>query len=597
MLFIILTVSGGFGIPLYFILWIILPEAKTAGDRLAMRGEPANVSNIGRIIQEEFAHMSKKMSEFGEELKSEFSKKKSEGNAAGESSSDKSDTGKGDFVFHAASEGAHFLENLIRQIVQVAAAIIRPLLFVIGVALLLALALVWIITVAGVFFGMPLTSHLMPDAHWLTVLGTINLLLALGIPVLMLMLAIMRLFLRAHFQPRWAVGLWAFWLLNVASLMFVGSKVANDFAVESTISKALPMEWGNPDTLQVLIGENPYQPSWLHIGDVLYTSGDKLVLRQVKLRLEKSPSNDFELLVDTRSRGRDREKAERLASAIELPIALEGNTLHLPSWIVLGQGAAWRNQRATIILRIPEGKWLELKSMGDLPILELDRDDNYHCRSWGGMLEGLYYMGPEGLICYDQLRRDDHFHIGEDIRSVEGRGPVSFLIRRGAFPVAQISRGEEFGDRVRFEQRDGLLRITADDSLIDEDVEVEVLLPSVERLVFANAFEAEVEGFKLASLDLTCSGEVDLYADLEVDDLRLTLDGECEADLSGKGRQLQARLSDQAQLDAEDFDVKTARLQLSNSASVNLASPDTVYQSTCADCQVSFHGKPVVLKE
>ena len=70
--FILLTVSGGFGIPLYLILWAVLPEAKTASDRLAMRGEPANVSNIGRIIEEELSYMSKKMGELGEELKAEF---------------------------------------------------------------------------------------------------------------------------------------------------------------------------------------------------------------------------------------------------------------------------------------------------------------------------------------------------------------------------------------------------------------------------------------------------------------------------------------------------------------------------------------------
>ncbi|MFQ5448404.1 MAG: PspC domain-containing protein, partial [Saprospiraceae bacterium] len=74
--FVLITVSGGFGIPLYLILWAVLPKAETASDRLAMRGEKANVSNIGKIIEDEFTHMSKKMSELGEELKAEFSSKK-----------------------------------------------------------------------------------------------------------------------------------------------------------------------------------------------------------------------------------------------------------------------------------------------------------------------------------------------------------------------------------------------------------------------------------------------------------------------------------------------------------------------------------------
>lgn len=66
--FILVFFSGGIGLPLYLILWAILPEAKTAGDRLSMRGEPINISNISKIITEEFGHLSEKMTEFGEEL-------------------------------------------------------------------------------------------------------------------------------------------------------------------------------------------------------------------------------------------------------------------------------------------------------------------------------------------------------------------------------------------------------------------------------------------------------------------------------------------------------------------------------------------------
>ena len=68
LLFIIITISGGLGIPAYIILWAILPKAESASDRLAMRGEPINVSNIGKIIEEEFDHLSETVSELGSEL-------------------------------------------------------------------------------------------------------------------------------------------------------------------------------------------------------------------------------------------------------------------------------------------------------------------------------------------------------------------------------------------------------------------------------------------------------------------------------------------------------------------------------------------------
>ena len=74
LLWIFLTLSGGFGIPVYIILWIIVPKAETASDRLQMRGESINVSNIGKIIEEEMDNFSEKITELGDE----FSSKKKE---------------------------------------------------------------------------------------------------------------------------------------------------------------------------------------------------------------------------------------------------------------------------------------------------------------------------------------------------------------------------------------------------------------------------------------------------------------------------------------------------------------------------------------
>lgn len=66
--FVLLVISGGFGIPAYIILWAIVPKAETASDRLAMRGEPVNVSNIGKIVEEEIEYFSDRVSEWGEEF-------------------------------------------------------------------------------------------------------------------------------------------------------------------------------------------------------------------------------------------------------------------------------------------------------------------------------------------------------------------------------------------------------------------------------------------------------------------------------------------------------------------------------------------------
>lgn len=45
---VILAFSGGGGVLIYIILWIVIPEARTVADRLEMTGEPVNAENIGK---------------------------------------------------------------------------------------------------------------------------------------------------------------------------------------------------------------------------------------------------------------------------------------------------------------------------------------------------------------------------------------------------------------------------------------------------------------------------------------------------------------------------------------------------------------------
>ena len=42
----------GFGFILYVILWIVVPKATTAADKLQMRGEPVTAENIKRAFEE-----------------------------------------------------------------------------------------------------------------------------------------------------------------------------------------------------------------------------------------------------------------------------------------------------------------------------------------------------------------------------------------------------------------------------------------------------------------------------------------------------------------------------------------------------------------
>lgn len=74
-IFVIATISGVSPL-VYLILWIIMPPARTTSERLEMRGEPVNISNIEKIIREEFNGIRDRVDDFANKTRKKFSRKK-----------------------------------------------------------------------------------------------------------------------------------------------------------------------------------------------------------------------------------------------------------------------------------------------------------------------------------------------------------------------------------------------------------------------------------------------------------------------------------------------------------------------------------------
>jgi phage shock protein PspC (stress-responsive transcriptional regulator) len=61
-------IAGG-GILIYIILWIVLPKAESTAEKLQMRGEPVNISNIEKSIREEINRLQGKTGEFAQKAR------------------------------------------------------------------------------------------------------------------------------------------------------------------------------------------------------------------------------------------------------------------------------------------------------------------------------------------------------------------------------------------------------------------------------------------------------------------------------------------------------------------------------------------------
>ncbi len=68
--FLILTFAGiGFTIPVYIILWAIIPKARSRADKLKMQGEMINLDNIEKKVKEEMGKVKSKVKDFTNDSK------------------------------------------------------------------------------------------------------------------------------------------------------------------------------------------------------------------------------------------------------------------------------------------------------------------------------------------------------------------------------------------------------------------------------------------------------------------------------------------------------------------------------------------------
>lgn len=207
---------------IYIVLWLVLPLARTATDRLVMRGEPVNLENIGRTVTDGFEKASDDMRAYirTNAPRTQFQKI------------------------------ADFIVSFFAAVLKVGAVLLAILLIPVFIFVLFILLIVVFALIVGgwsaVFSYLPIDSDMyfvseMPN--YMAVWGSISGILLLGIPLLALLY---RLFRRSlNLGPMAGAVKWVLLLVWLASLVGVCAigvwalKEYGGFYFE-TISQTLP---------------------------------------------------------------------------------------------------------------------------------------------------------------------------------------------------------------------------------------------------------------------------------------------------------------------------------------------------------------------
>lgn len=424
----------GTGVLLYLLLLIIIPKAKTTSEKLEMKGQPVNLDNIRRTIDEEV-----------EEIKSRLSGKTI------------ANTGKGTISGFFDAIGAILLAGLKFFVGFIAVIIAFVMIFILFSLFMVMLAMAGLLP--GADLPLFLTENFL-DA-WQVNLLTTALTLLVGIPALVLLYRIVRALFKLPKSSKYfnysAGTLWVFGLLLG---IWMSIDAAAEFKEKNTQVVTIPIQQPSGDTLQLSLlnpslqsdedDEGIYiQNSW-----EVHDTNDTIRIGHVHLDVQRADGNAFELIRITESRGRSGKTAGLNARRIVYETEQVNNELRLADNYILPANVKFRNQKVKMIVKVPLGKSIFLDEKTKKIIYDIKNVTNTYDGDMAGHTWTMTERGLECLSCGFSTE-------AEKINDAADSDEVTIRINGKKMDMSDAK------DSMNFQDKDLKIKISKDGVLID----------------------------------------------------------------------------------------------------------------------------------
>jgi phage shock protein PspC (stress-responsive transcriptional regulator) len=357
--FVLFTFVYGFGPMLYLILWIVAPKARTTAEKLEMRGEKVNISNIERTIKEELGDVKKNLEDFSEEAKESFKKKSERTDSDG-----------------SPGSLARFAGNFFRVFAKVIAVLIGLFLMFLGVFLLVGFASallggpVLIDSDFGVqLFSFPALAEIFFNNKTFINLAIIGIILTLGIPLIAMVYAGARLIFGFDVKIRYFgfVG-FMLWVAGLGICLFVLLNGARNFSSQRTVTEEIVLEQPEPGRLIFDVDELKIRELGIIPGsEVKAGRWDLLWMTETghrngipRLRIRTTTSSELKVIITKESRGISPLVAMDNAASITYGFYQSGNTVIFDPFFSFEKSDGWRAQKVFIEVFVPENMPVEI---------------------------------------------------------------------------------------------------------------------------------------------------------------------------------------------------------------------------------------------
>ncbi|MBS1509111.1 MAG: PspC domain-containing protein [Bacteroidetes bacterium] len=575
-LFVLAAFFGGFGLIIYIILWISIPEAKTITEKMEMQGEPVTLSNIESSVKKSLNEKDTEESTFAKIAL---------------------------FPFRAIAAILQFLGKILGPIVRVLVDIIRVMtgvfVILIGITMILSILFAFGI-VFGIFSssGFPAQWHLEGLSLPLEAIKSafpiwsfIAAFFVALIPALFIQLLGSSIIAkRIVFRPIVGWIMFIIFFLSVLVLgftlprMLISFKEDGDYKVERTFDT-------NGKTVVLKINETGLDD-----------------YRVTDLTIKGYDGKQIKLVEKFIAQGSSHKNAIENAQMVSYSVNHTDSVLTFDSNITFNKDALFRAQRLEMDLFIPYNTQFVISE-------EMWRiiDNNYH--DYEGYRDSnfdkTWKMTERGFECVNctepteekALELNDQYGL-KDFNELEIKGIFNLVVTKNDVYSVEIKGSEsekkkfsvdQSGDRLEIDYRSRNKTFWMD-NVDDETAKIYISMPNLTKLKVKGAGKIKLEGFNEDEMDISLLGAMTCDAKLDVRNLQLDLSGPMVFELDGNGEVLEAEVNKVAQLKASGFEVRHAIVNAREMGRARVNATEKVEIETDITGSVKYLGNPEVIK-
>jgi len=571
--------SFGFWMPAYVLIWILVPPAKSAADRLAMRGEQVNMDNIAREVEDGFDRLGRKVNEFG----ADATRKGSSG------------------AQNVMSSGVTAIGKAFGLLLRFIAKFAALIAILIGIALFLGLGAGWIGSIVALVIGAPFVEYFSPFSSGWTWFGIMNLFFLLGIPAIALVLFFSRILFKTR-TPGWVnrtlTGLFILSVITAFSMLPFGIK---EYSQSGSISKNIDLSGLQNDTLKVeavadlLGGRYRNQNDFNFEEDGIRIDDNGLQMRcPLEIRVIPSRDEAYHCTQIIKSQGSSSLTAQENADRVGYSATFSGSTLRVPTAYSVAKGEKWRGQRVRVNIEVPIGKSITFdEAIHEYAGADLDEYDDVNNNNYISRRPGkVFRMGNKGLVCADCPNMGDKGYRSD--RNYENfilEGDFTTEIRQGDDFRVEIEGPADEKDKVQKIQTGDKITFTTNGKAISGAVRIFIQTPTFTSLHADNSGEITIRGFDEGQVSITASGSSKVKAYIDVsNELNIALSGKASLDLTGKGNYLDVSLSDNSVLEANNWNADRVEVSASDNAKARVFAKDDALVTSTGQSSVRVDG-------